>query len=235
MVKHFKILLFGLVLTISTIMIFNCHRRLNIPPKFRIEGNWWLRDTIRIYKNGYRMIPLDSIIEDEDDVDSLIRWSIASGSLLTIRHVRNNIFGRCVDLVPNRNQTGKTFVTFTAIDPGGLIASKTCSVFVFEPNFKMYLADSQYDTISIKVATTKRYYIDSIIKSYDRNLISSLQWFIYTDPSFLRCSLSHRNLDFIAKNIPCTTGIYFEVTDPINHVTFHHSTLVFIKSPFQIP
>jgi hypothetical protein len=223
MIKYFiKLLIVFMVMLL--VIPFTCRRKLDIAPYFTNA----LPDTIPIYKNGWCTFYLDTIVNDDDDDDTLIQLTVSTNSLLTVRYKNR---GQVVELVPARNQTDTTTATFTAIDPFGYSCSKICIVIVQEPNFQIWLTNSVYDTFSMNHPDTIIFRKDTIIRgNSEPTLINRLEWKIYTDTSHLRGDDTIPNsIRFITRTGPDTTGIYFEVTDPLNHITLPHSTLVFIR------
>jgi len=217
MVKNITYLL--ICSTVVGVVFFtSCKEKINVPPTFDLTGEW-LPDTI--YKNGYRIYYLDSIIEDKDDNDSTIVWSVSSGPLLTIRLI-DSTAGNFVKIEPMRNQTGNDWVDFTATDPMGARASKTCQVYVIEPDFIFNINDTQIgrnDTIIYIKNNRIEYHL------VNKNL---LQWTVNTDTRFLRCdtTTNQSNIYLFAEDTVITTGALFEIYDPENHVYFNRSILV---------
>ena len=156
-----------------------------------------------------------------------MRWSISSGPLLTIRLIHSTA-GDSVKIEPLRNQIGTDWVDFIVTDPSGLSASKTCQVHIIDPDtfFIFNIRDTQIglnDTIKYVKHNCIEY---SLISNKD-----SLRWTVNTDNRFLRCdtTTNRSNIYLIAKDTTITTGVYFEIYDPENHVQFNRSILVEIQ------
>jgi len=178
---------------------------------------------VQISKNGYREFDLDAIVTDEDDTDSTISWSLSPGPLLNV-----NLNGALAEIGPVPNQTGKSYVVFTATDPSGLSTSKTCSVSVFD-EFK---PDSLPDTIVVP----RNGDTTVILKcQYRASLRPELSWgapsydSIYLDQCSLSGSPDSGALQLKARAIAGATGIQFTVHDPVNHVDFNHGIPVIVK------
>jgi hypothetical protein len=230
MVRRVLAALTGLL--VSGLMVFcACRTETSFPP--RLESGQ-VSDTamtigvlptsgaVQISKNGWRAFDLDAIVTDEDDADPAIRWSLSAGPYLDVR-----LIGDTARIGPVANQAGESYVVFTATDPGGLSASRTCPVMVFDD----FDADSLPDTIVMGPGLEKT--LDMKYR-YRPSLKSQLVW---ADPVFdadylatcaLSDSLEPKSLTIRALINTGTTGIYFVVYDPVNHATFHHSTLVTI-------
>lgn len=227
MVKYIVILSIAAT-TVCLWVLPGCLQKLEYPPKFKKDA---LPDTtpIKIFKNGYRTFCLDSLIEDKDNQVSNLRWSISAGPLLIIRLKNDSSLGRLAELEPVRNQTGNTFVTFTVANPGGLSASKTCAVSIDEPDFTWLI-----DTINIKKGNSITLRKDGLVK-YPSGF-NNLQWHtVYVDSLYLTAyplTTSPKRIDsvkLVAKNRAGTTGVYFQLTDTVNHIEFHQSSRVNIN------
>ena len=223
MIKYFTKFLIIFIIVCLFIPV-GC-RKLDYRPTFKKGA---LPDTIFICKNGYQIIPLDSIIKDEDDPDSSLEWSITAGSLIiiTLRHTIS--LGRVVELKPILNQIGNTIVTFTATDPLGYSASKTCIAKVESVHFELKL----HTLILIQNQDTT-FRKDTIIQYKYRNNIdwrSKLKW---NPPSYdttvLTVGLYADSLTVKARDSVYSTGIYFTIEDTMNHVIYNRSTLVFVQ------
>jgi len=210
MVKNITYLLICTIF-IGAVFFISCKEKINIPPVFKLTGEW-LPDTI--YKNGYRIYNLDSLVEDLDDHDSTIVWSISSGPLLTTRLI-DSIDGNFVKIEPIRNQTGNDWIDFTATDPMGARASKTCQVYVIEP-----ICSLTINNIRIPRGDSVKYKKDSIIVYQNEG---RLEWTVSTDTIYLTNNSSSPWIRFYAKSTPASTAVYFNLYDPDNHVHFNRS------------
>ena len=178
---------------------------------------------VQISKNGYRKFDLDAIVTDQDDAAPTIRWSLSPGSLLNVI-----LKGDTALIGPAANQVGESYVVFTATDPGGLSASKTCPVAVFD-SFRINVPDININGVGPGDSATVA--VDFV---YKFSLKRELTWGAPSyDPTYLdKCYLSGSpdslRLTAHAK-ASGTTGIYLTVRDTVNHVTFSYSTLANIK------
>lgn len=206
------------LVTVGILLLSGCLQPLEYPPKFKKGA---LPDTISIYKNGYRTFYLDSLIADKDDASAVLRWTISPGPLLEVRVKKDTSKGSLVEIAPERNQTGMSSVTFTVVDPGGLSASKTCAVLIKETDFKWQLGDTTIATQG-RIARAKSGIVDYFASDY-------LQWNVYVDTHFLIDSSKTNSVILKAKNNAGKTGVYFRLTDTLNHIDFHQSILVIIQ------
>lgn len=225
MVKYF--MKFAMLVIIIFLLTTTACRKQDFPPSFTEA----LPDTINICKNGWCTFYLSKIAEDGNDAVDSLTWSVMTGSLLTTRFIIDDSLGRGVELVPLPNQIGKTSAIFSAVDPTGLSISKTCTVFVFEPIFKIWFTNSDFDTINIRKKTMRVFSKTAVIREYDSRLKpkSTLVWYDTTEIQKLTVDIRNDSLIFNAHNTPCTTGVYFRIIDDSNHVTFPYSVLVFIR------
>jgi hypothetical protein len=179
---------------------------------------------VHISKNGYRVFDLDAIVTDEDDVDSVIEWSFTPGPGLELR-----LQGDSALIGPAPNQVCTSYVVFTANDPDGQSASKTCPIAVFD----------EFDTDLLPSAISVRRNADTTVAlmcGYRPGLRYLLEWDdsishddAYLDTCYLGGSPVSGNLTVEAANALGTTGVYFRVYDPANHVYFDHSIPVVIR------
>lgn len=210
------------VITAGFLILSFCRRGLEYPPVFKKPGEKGaLPDSIQIFQNGYRTFNLDSCITDEDDGVCRIQWSVVTGPLLTVKMKRDTIVGQYAEIAPLRNQIGKSWVTFTATDPGGLSASKTCFVSIETTDFKWLK-----DTLYIGKDSTRRLPKGTLI-SYSYS--NSCKWLIHTDTLLKKGEEKADTVILTAGSNPGTTAVYFQITDTVNHVPFHRSSLVYIK------
>ncbi len=217
MVKYILVVA-TIFITGSVLLLSGCLEPLEYPPKFKKGA---LPDTFSIYKNGYRTFYLDSLVTDKDDDNAVLRWAISTGTLLTARVKKDSLKGSLVEIEPERNQTGMSSVTFTVVDPGGLSASKTCSVHIKETNFDLKLRDTTIARNG-RIASAKTKIIDYFAPN-------CLQWNVYVDTHFLIDSSKTDSVILKAKNNAGKTGVYFHLTDTLNHIEFHQSRLVIIQ------
>jgi len=206
-----------------------CRSDLSFPPRLetgavsdttRLIGVLPDSGVVHISKNGYRAFNLDAIVADEDDADSTITWSLSPGPSLEVM-----LHGDTARIGPVPNQVCTSYVVFTATDPGGLSASRTCPVTVFE--FMIHLDSMVVNSNSVSGA--------ALDCDYRPDLKSGLIWEKpVCDSAWLpECSLEDSSgvkvLRLRASDSVGTTGIYLKISDPINNVDFHHSIQVTIK------
>jgi hypothetical protein len=210
-------------IVISLVFLCGCWPKNNNPPSFDPTGIY----PDSICKNGYRIYNLDTLVEDLDSEhpDSLMRWSILSGPLLTTGLI-DSTAGNFVKIKPLRNQIGTDWVDFIVTDPSGLSASKVCSVLVYEPDFIMLL-----DTITMKINRDTTF-IKNLIINYGKFSCLKQHWDTLCPAADTLLTLTQTNSTFTIHphGYRAITGVYFEITDTFNHVTFNHSTLVTIDS-----
>ncbi len=220
----------SLVLVAGLLMFCGCRSNLSFPPRL-VTGS--VPDTamliaalpdsgpVRVSKNGSRPFDLDAIVEDQDDPDSTIRWSLSPGPGLEAR-----LSGDTARIGPVPNQVCTSYVVFTATDPGGLSTSRTCPVSVFE--FAIAL-----DSVALSTNSTTHTVLDC---DYIPDLKDGLVWDTpaYDSAWLPECSLADSAglevLTLKASDSVGTTGIYLRVSDPVNSVEFHHSIQVTIRS-----
>jgi len=177
---------------------------------------------VQISKNGYREFDLDAIVTDEDDADSTIRWSLSPGPLLNV-----NLNGSMAEVGPVPNQAGESYVVFTATDPGGLSASKTCPVSVFD-SFRVI--SPEVDSVSSGGTKT-----DTLVYEYKSSLRALLVWGspsfdrAYLDTCYLGGTPDTELLTVEARTGSVTTSVQFTVLDPVNHADFTYSIPVVVK------
>jgi hypothetical protein len=175
---------------------------------------------VHISKNGYRAFNLDAIVADEDDADSTITWSLTPGPALEVR-----LSDDTARIGPIPNQVCTSYVVFTATDPGGLSTSRTCPISVFE--FQIHLDSVVMDSNSVRHTV-----LDC---DYRPGLKSGLIWDnpVYDAAWLPECSLVDSSGTMVLRlktsDSVGTTGIYLNVSDPVNNVDFHHSIQVTIE------
>ena len=175
---------------------------------------------VNISKNGYRAFDLDAIVADEDDADSTIAWSLTPGPELEVR-----LSGDTAMIGPVPNSVCSSYVVFTATDPGGLSASRTCPVSVFE--FRILV-----DSIVMAHSSTS----STVLKcDYRTGLKDGLIWDkpVCDSARLQQCSLldsaGAKVLRLRTRDSVGTTGVYLRVSDPVNNVDFHHGIQVRIE------
>jgi hypothetical protein len=211
------------------LVICACRSDLSFPPRLEIGS---VSDTnqligalpdsgaVHVSKNGYRAFNLDAIVADEDDADSTISWSITPGPALEVK-----LDGDTARIGPVPNQVCTSYVVFTATDPGGLSTSRTCPVSVFE--FLIYVDSMMVGSNSVA---------DAVLScDYRPDLKSGLIWARpICDSAWLpECSLVDSSgakvLRVRTGDSVGITGIYLEISDPVNNADFHHSIQVTIE------
>jgi hypothetical protein len=181
---------------------------------------------VNVSKNGYRVFELDSMVEDGNDSPATITWTLSPDALLTV-----DLDGHQAKIGPVPNLTGRSYVVFTATDPSGLSASRTCSVSVFD--------EFAFDTLpkTVFVRSGQGTSVDLRCR-YRTTLESSLQWvdtLLFFDNTYLDdCSLagvadSGRLTVTARDSVVGTTAVQFFVYDPVNHVYFSHSFPVVVQ------
>ena len=186
---------------------------------------WTIPDTgyVHVSKNGFRVFNLDSIVTDDDDKDSNIRWSLSPGPLLYV-----NLAGGRAEIGPVPNQSGASYVVFTATDPDGQSTVKTCPILVFD-EFKV---DTVPDTIV--VSPNGRTNV-AVAYQYRDSLTPGLKWDdphvdgAWLGPCSLSVSLDSVKLTIRALGSAGTTGVSLTAGDSVNHVTFHYGIPVAIR------
>lgn len=218
---------------ISCLLVFcACRQKPNFPPRLNTGSVSDTAQVIRVLpdegavaicKNGYRVFDLDSIVADEDDPDSTIAWSLAPGPSLEVRLV-----GSRVEVVPLPNWAGEDHVVFTATDPGGLSASRTCPVLVFDE----FVVESPLDTFTVARSSTRHL---PVRVRYRTGLQPGLRWSVNVSSSTLlpvcrlNAPIAPDTLTLTAGGQSGTAGVYFTVRDTVNHATFHYSSLVTVR------
>jgi hypothetical protein len=211
------------------LIICSCRPGLEFPPRLatgpvsdtaRLIAALPDSGAVNISKNGYRAFDLDAIVTDEDDADSTITWSFAPGPELEVRLSEDTAM---IGPVPNSVCT--SYVVFTATDPGGLSASRTCPISVFE--FRILLDSVALDSGS--AADT------ALGCDYRPDLKDGLVWDapVYDPAWLLECSLvgssGAKVLSLKAGDSVGVTGVYLTAIDPVNNVDFHHGIQVRIE------
>jgi hypothetical protein len=217
------LLVAGLVVTCA------CRSELSFPPRLatgvvsdttRFIGVLPDSGAVQISKNGCRAFNLNAIVADEDDADSTTAWSLTPGpSLEVILH------GDTATIGPVPNQVCTSYVVFTATDPGGLSASRTCPVAVFEFMISPDSVAVNSNSVSVTVLDCE----------YRPDLKSGLIWDKpVCDSAWLpECSLEDSSgvkvLRLKTSDSVGITGVYLNISDPVNNVDFHHSIQVTIN------
>jgi hypothetical protein len=228
MVRRVLVPFAGLVVAV-VLVISACRSELNFPPRLvlgpvsdtsRLIGALPYTGAVYISKNGCRAFDLDAIVEDGDDADSTISWSLSAGPELEVK-----LQGDTARIGPVPNQVCSSYVVFTATDPGGLSTSRTCPIVVFD--FLMSL-----DSVVMGPNSA----VDTFLEcDYRPALLNGLVWDQpVCDSAWLpECSLVD---SFGAKMLRLrtgdslgTTGIYLGISDPANNVRFHRSIRVTVK------
>jgi hypothetical protein len=220
---------FAGLLVAYLLVICSCRSNLNFPPRLatgsvsdtaRLVGVLPDSGAVHITKNGYRAFNLDAIVADEDDADSTITWSLSPGPSLEVM-----LHGDTARIGPVPNQVCTSYVVFTATDPGGLSASRTCPISVFE--FLVHLDSMVVGSNGVA---------DAVLDcDYRPDLKNGLIWDTpVCDSAWLpECSLVDSSgakvLRLKTSDSVGITGIYLKVSDPVNNVYFHHSIQVTIK------
>jgi hypothetical protein len=126
---------------------------------------------------------------------------------------------------PVPNQVCTSYVVFTATDPGGLSTSRTCPISVFE--FLIHVDSMMVGSNSVA---------DAVLNcDYRPDLKSGLIWARpICDSAWLpECSLVDSSgakvLRVRTGDSVGITGIYLEISDPVNNADFHHSIQVTIE------
>lgn len=219
----------ALTLLAGLLVFCSCRPGLDFPPRL-VTGA--VSDTARlisalpdsgavnISKNGYRLFDLDAIVADEDDADSVITWSLTPGPELEVRLNEDTAM-----IGPTANVVCTSYVVFTATDPGGLSASRTCPISVFE--FRIPL-----DSVAVDSGGT----VDTVLGcDYRPDLEGGLVWGapVYDPAWLLECSLTWSSgakmLRLTAGDSVGVTGVYLTISDPVNNVDFHHGIQVRIE------
>jgi hypothetical protein len=226
-----RIVVASIGLTAFGLLALVACQKLNFPPSFKMGAvpdsvqvidSLPASGSVAISKNGYRVFDLDAIVDDEDDPDSTISWTLTPGPLLLV-----TLHGDTADIGPTANQIGESYVVFTATDPGGLSWSQRCSVSVFD-EFEIVSPVTE----SVSVGGTANI---PIAYDYRSALRPLLEW---GAPAFDNAWLTacrvegasaSKKLILTAGSRPGTTGVQLDVTDPVNHVTFHHGVLIVIQ------
>ncbi len=218
MVKNFLTTTLLVAIVGGILITGGCLRKLAFPPKFNSK----LPDTIQVYQNGYRTFFLDSLVNDQDDSIAHLKWTVVPGPLLTVIVKENE---HLVDIKPERNRTGVSWVSFTVVDPGGLSANKTCTVNIDTVVFRWLISD----TSANKGATVVLYKNRLVNYTTPPNGFSYLKWLVYNDTNYLSCSMTIDAVILTAKQRDGTTGVYFYLNDTVNHIEFNQSILVRIR------
>jgi|GEM_PF-1415069 len=206
-----------------------CRTGLNFPPRL---ATGTVSDTARliralpesgavyIAKNGYRAFDLDAIVVDEDDADSTIQWSFTAGPGLEVR-----LRGDTAEIGPTPNQVCTSYVVFTATDPGGLGASRTCPASISE--FRILV-----DSIAMGPDSASNTVLNC---DYRTGLKHGLIWDkpVCDSTRLKQCSLvdtaGTKVLRLRTRDSVGITGVYLRVRDPVNNVDFHHSIQVTVR------
>jgi len=232
MVRRILAALTGL-LAAGLVVFCACRKSLDFPPRLEtgtvsdtthVIGVLPEAGAVDICKNGHRVFDLDAIVADGDDPDQDISWSLSPGPSLEVR-----LRGDRAEIGPSPNQVCTSYVVFTATDPGGLSASRTCPIAVFDD------AEFSLDSPAVVEVDANGSKSAPLTYQYRGNLNGELTW---APPSFDSAMLDTCWLDqptrptmltLAALGVPGITGVYLSVRDSVNHVSFSRSVPVTVK------